>query len=137
MIHLILQKVFGTHHDRERKRLWPVVERINALEPEMHALSDAALRAKTDEFKTRVQRELSERTFPDPSSPEWYEISPDDRRPAYSGYFNALASPAALLPLAGAAIVDAFSLEAVFSAAAFAAVVQLGFHARLSRLELT
>ena len=35
------------------------------------------------------------------------EISPDDRRPAYSGYFNALVAPAALLPLAGAAIVEA------------------------------
>jgi hypothetical protein len=33
------------------------------------------------------------------------EISPEDRRPAYSGYFNALAAPVAFLPLAGAAIV--------------------------------
>ena len=42
------------------------------------------------------------------------EISPNDRRPAYSGYFNALAAPAALLPLAGAVIADLVSLTAVF-----------------------
>ncbi len=53
------------------------------------------------------------------------EISPDDRRPAYSAYFNVLASPAALLPLAGAAIASAISLWTVFAAAAAAAAVQL------------
>ncbi len=52
------------------------------------------------------------------------EISPDDRRPAYSGYFNALAAPAALLPLAGALIAEAASLAAVFGASAVAAVLQ-------------
>ena len=45
------------------------------------------------------------------------EISPNHRRPAYSGYFNALAAPAALLPLAGALISDLASLTAVFAAA--------------------
>ena len=63
------------------------------------------------------------------------EISPDDRRPAYSGYFNALASPAALLPLAGAAIVDAISLEAVFVVAALAATIQFRLLFRLQRWE--
>lgn len=63
------------------------------------------------------------------------EISPDDRRPAYSAYFNTLASPAALLPLLGAAIADALALEAVFLAALAAAMVQLLLYARLSRLE--
>jgi MFS family permease len=53
------------------------------------------------------------------------EISPDDRRPAYSAYFNALASPAALLPIVGAVIVDMFSLRTVFVVAVAAAVVQL------------
>ena len=53
------------------------------------------------------------------------EISPDDRRPAYSGYFNALAAPAALLPLAGAAIAEAASYEAVFAASLGAAVLQV------------
>ena len=53
------------------------------------------------------------------------EISPDDRRPAYSAYFNVLASPAALLPILGAAIVDGLSLEAVFAVSVAAAAVQL------------
>ena len=52
------------------------------------------------------------------------EISPDDRRPAYSGYFNALVAPAALLPLAGAAIAAATSLMAVFVVSLAAAIVQ-------------
>lgn len=52
------------------------------------------------------------------------EISPDDRRPAYSGYFNALVAPAALLPLAGAAIVEATSLTWVFAVSLGAAFLQ-------------
>lgn len=74
-----LLKVIGTYHERERKRLWPIVERINALEPELKVLSDGALRAKTDEFKVRIQKEWTARKFPDPSSPEWYELDPDER----------------------------------------------------------
>jgi MFS family permease len=61
------------------------------------------------------------------------EFSPDDRRPAYSAYFNALASPAALLPLVGAAIADVLSLRAVFIVAVLAAALQLVLYARLSR----
>ena len=53
------------------------------------------------------------------------EISPDDRRPAYSAYFNTLVSPAALLPLLGAALISLASIEAVFVAAAGGAVMQL------------
>ncbi len=52
------------------------------------------------------------------------EISPDDRRPAYSGYFNALAAPAALLPIAGGAVAEAGSFAAVFAVSAAAAVLQ-------------
>ncbi len=63
------------------------------------------------------------------------EISPNERRPAYSAYFNALASPAALLPLAGAAVADVLSLAAVFVVAFLAAVLQLILYARLSRRE--
>ena len=64
------------------------------------------------------------------------EISPNDRRPAYSAYFNALASPAALLPLAGAAVADAVSLEALFVLAMLAAALQLVLYARLWRWEV-
>ena len=52
------------------------------------------------------------------------EISPDDRRPAYSGYFNALTAPAFALPLAGGIIVSAVGFAPIFAIAAVAAVVQ-------------
>ncbi len=65
------------------------------------------------------------------------EISPNNRRPAYSAYFNSLASPAALLPIAGAAIVHIISIHAVFITATLAAVVQLIFLSRIARMETT
>lgn len=52
------------------------------------------------------------------------EISPNDRRPAYSGYFNVLAAPAALLPIAGGAIAQATSMAPVFALSVAAAVLQ-------------
>lgn len=63
------------------------------------------------------------------------EISPDDRRPAYSGYFNALAAPAALLPLAGAVIAEATSYAAVFAASGMAAALQFLAVRRLREVE--
>jgi preprotein translocase subunit SecA len=54
MVGQLLAKVFGTQNDRELKRLRPLVERVNELEPSMQALSDEGLRAKTTEFKQRV-----------------------------------------------------------------------------------
>jgi MFS family permease len=62
------------------------------------------------------------------------EISPDDRRPAYSAYFNAMASPAALLPLLGAGMMSLISIEAVFFAAILGALLQLVLLLRISRL---
>jgi preprotein translocase subunit SecA len=53
-----LTKVFGSANERLLKKLWPVVARINALEPEISRLSDEELRAKTEEFKTRLARRL-------------------------------------------------------------------------------
>lgn len=63
------------------------------------------------------------------------EISPDDQRPAYSAYFNTLASPAALLPLVGALIADTLSLEAVFVGAVLASLLQVYLLSRLARWE--
>ncbi|MCB9831668.1 MAG: preprotein translocase subunit SecA [Planctomycetes bacterium] len=48
-------KVFGSHNERQIKALRAEVARINALEPAMEALSDAELRAKTDEFRGRLK----------------------------------------------------------------------------------
>jgi len=53
-----LTKVFGSANERLLKKLFPVVVRINALEPEISRLSDEELRAKTEEFKTRLARRL-------------------------------------------------------------------------------
>ncbi|WP_296766022.1 preprotein translocase subunit SecA [Sediminimonas sp.] len=50
----IAKKVFGTPNDRKIKATRPMVEQINALEPEFEKLPDAGLREKTDEFKKRL-----------------------------------------------------------------------------------
>ncbi len=50
----ILSKVIGTHSEREVKRVLPIVEKIEKLEPEMEKLSDEQLKDKTREFKTRL-----------------------------------------------------------------------------------
>jgi preprotein translocase subunit SecA len=50
-----IKKVFGTSHEREIKRLRPRVERINALESQWEKLTDAELRAKTAEFKQKLE----------------------------------------------------------------------------------
>ena len=51
----LFEKIFGTHSEREIKRVLPIVDRIEALEPEFEKLSDEALRAKTTEFKNRLK----------------------------------------------------------------------------------
>src|SRR4051812_43970774 len=54
MIGQMLAKVIGTQNEREIKRLRPTVATINALEPQIQALSDEQLREKTTEFRRRV-----------------------------------------------------------------------------------
>jgi preprotein translocase subunit SecA len=49
-----LQKLFGSQNEREVKRIIPIVNEINDLEPGMAALSDEALKNKTAEFKQRL-----------------------------------------------------------------------------------
>jgi len=51
MIGSFLEKIFGTQNLRTLSRIWPLVSQIKDLEPEIEKLSDAELRAKTDEFK--------------------------------------------------------------------------------------
>ena len=50
----LFEKIFGTYSSREIKRIMPLVKKINDLEPEIQKLSDSELRAKTDEFKSRL-----------------------------------------------------------------------------------
>jgi len=55
MLNTLLRKVFGTKHERDVKRLQPNVVAINALEPQLKTLDDAALQAKTAEFRKRLE----------------------------------------------------------------------------------
>ena len=49
----LLEKIFGNYSEKEIKKITPIVDKIMAYEDEYAALSDEALRAKTDEFKER------------------------------------------------------------------------------------
>ncbi len=53
MISTLVRKIVGSKNDRELKRMWGIVAKINALEPAMQQLSDQDLTAKTSEFKQR------------------------------------------------------------------------------------
>lgn len=50
----LIKKVIGSRNDRELKRLWPVVSKVNALEESISKLSDQGLREKTDEFRKHL-----------------------------------------------------------------------------------
>ncbi len=52
----LITKIFGTYSERELKQIYPIVDKIEALEPAYQALSDAQLTAKTGEFKQRLQK---------------------------------------------------------------------------------
>ncbi|MBI5594217.1 MAG: preprotein translocase subunit SecA [Deltaproteobacteria bacterium] len=51
-----LTKIFGSQNERELKKLWPVVDKINSLEPSMKAFSDDELKARTAHFKERIEK---------------------------------------------------------------------------------
>ena len=63
------------------------------------------------------------------------EISPDRRRPAYSGYFNALVAPASLFPIAAAVIAEIASFAVIFTLSLMFAGAQFLILGRLARLE--
>jgi preprotein translocase subunit SecA len=105
-----MAKVFGTKNEREVKALMPRVAEINALEPEMQKLSDDELRAKTEEFRRRIQERMEHLnplaapvTAPsgdsavDPASPEEIKKLEDERY-------------AALQEVLGELLVEAFAV---------------------------
>jgi preprotein translocase subunit SecA len=53
-----LTKIFGSSNERFLKTIQPIIQHINSLEPEIKKLSDDQLRAKTNQFKERIAREL-------------------------------------------------------------------------------
>ena len=66
----LLDKIIGTHSERELKRITPIVDKIESLRPAMQALTDEELRAKTDEFKKR----LADGETSDDIMPEAYAV---------------------------------------------------------------
>jgi preprotein translocase subunit SecA len=82
VINTLLGKIFGTKNEREVKRVMPRVEAINALEPEMRKLSDEQLRAKTDEFRKRIQERLSSIADEPDADPDRLKELEDERREA-------------------------------------------------------
>lgn len=66
MVQKILAKVFGTSHDREMKRIQPLVDKINQLEPALQSLTDEQLKNKTLEFQNRYKNgETTESLLPE------------------------------------------------------------------------
>ncbi len=82
MINTLLGKVFGTKNERDLKRLMPQVEAINALELQMQQLSDERLRAKTDEFRQRVQTRLASIPDEPDADPDRLKQMEDERTKA-------------------------------------------------------
>ena len=52
----LIQKIFGTHSEREVKMIRPILDKINKLEDTVSGLTDEELAAKTDEFKERLSK---------------------------------------------------------------------------------
>ncbi|MFM9835143.1 MAG: preprotein translocase subunit SecA [Methylophilaceae bacterium] len=66
MLPALFRKIFGSRNERLIKQYGQIVKQINGLEPSMQRLSDEALRAKTDEFKTRfIAGETLEKLLPE------------------------------------------------------------------------
>ncbi|MGA8540590.1 MAG: preprotein translocase subunit SecA, partial [Terriglobales bacterium] len=84
MINEFFGRLFGSNNERQIKRLMPRVRAINALEPEMQKLSDDQLRAKTEEFRARIQERLSsiadEPEGDDPDRPDVPLENPDRQK---------------------------------------------------------
>ena len=79
MIGKLLSKIFGTKNERELKRLRPLVRQISDLEPQMQQLTDDELRARTAQFRERVQQRLAGMDTGQPDADEF----PQDRQKAY------------------------------------------------------
>ena len=79
MINALLGKVFGTKNEREIKRLMPRVAEINALEAEMKKLSDEQLRARTEEFRRRIQERIGQIPGEPDADPDRRKALEDER----------------------------------------------------------
>ena len=71
----VVARFIGTKHERDIKRIMPLVQAINALEPEMQRLSDAEMLAKTQELKAQVAERLGDAQADDPHYKEQLEAA--------------------------------------------------------------
>ena len=60
MLKGVLTNVFGTRHDREKKRIQPIVDQINEEYERLQSISEEELRGQTDKFRARIREETSE-----------------------------------------------------------------------------
>ena len=65
----IIKKMFGTHSERELKRIYATVDKIEALRPSMQALSDEELQEKTREYKNRLEKGKNLKIWEKPAFP--------------------------------------------------------------------
>jgi len=56
MFGALIKKIVGSKNERELKRIWPIVNKINEMEPQVAALSDDELRGRTEQFRERYQK---------------------------------------------------------------------------------
>jgi preprotein translocase subunit SecA len=94
LISALIAKVFGTKNEREIKRLTPRVEAINALEPAVEKLSDEELRAKTDEFRRRIQDRLSQIPDEPEADPDRQKELDEQRAAATNEVLDEILEPA-------------------------------------------
>jgi preprotein translocase subunit SecA len=105
LINTLIGKVFGTKNERVVKSLMPQVQAINALEPQMQKLTDAELRAKTDEFRQRIQERLSRVASPAATDSETEtETDPDRAKQFGKDQYEALQE------VLGEILVEAFAV---------------------------
>jgi preprotein translocase subunit SecA len=92
LINTLIGKVFGTKNERVVKSMMPNVTAINALEPQMQKLTDEELRAKTDEFRQRIQQRLSHitGTAPEPQAEADGDSDPDRAKQLEKEQYEAL-----------------------------------------------
>jgi preprotein translocase subunit SecA len=96
LINSVISKVFGTSNERAVKRLMPLVQQINDLEPSISALTDEELRAKTAEFRQRIADSVAAE-----------KIAPEDDDAADRTYAAEKAALDAILPEAFAVVREA------------------------------
>ena len=60
MITDLITKIFGSKHERDTKKLWPIVEEINLFTEQLQNLSDEELKGKTQEFRQKIKERTSQ-----------------------------------------------------------------------------